>query len=322
MVTARGLVPTLDDIGMLSDIKMDTVNDTSNELIIYTAKFKDGYNSLSHTLEVLHKKSRVLKKKKNQCIEKLFSERCRIFSVELQEHYRSIGESLAGGSGSIAGESSSTDTVAGSGATSSSAGATTMLSGGRLVMHRQHVEGSLDAYSSEGSSLGGYHSQELLLDTEELPSYFQHRQSTPHHYYQQQLHRRTGSLGSPAHSSSASSSISLNSPYPGIVGGATILDSPPDYVRDESVVTITNTAYTAMDMGGPLTVAAAAEDEEDALFRAYRHRYDTRARQNSDPRSRPVTMTTTTTRSRAGTGSMDTPPGYDETRYHTVVDPV
>lgn len=319
MVTARGLVPTLDDIGMLSDIKMDTVNDTSNELIIYTAKFKDGYNSLSHTLEVLHKKSRVLKKKKSQCIEKLFSERCRIFSVELQAHYRSIGESLAGGSGSIAGESNSTDMLAGGGALSSSPGATAMFSGGRLAMHRQHVEGNMDAYSSEGSSLGGRHSQELLLDTEELPSYFQYQQSTPHNHHQL-LHRRTGSLGSPAHSSSASSSISLNSPYVGIAGGGTILDSPPDYVRNESVVTVANTTYTAMDMGGPLAVAAAAEDEEDALFRAYRQRYDTRERQNSDPRSRPAT--TTTMRSRAGTGSLDTPPGYDETRYHTATDPV
>ncbi|KAF9537028.1 hypothetical protein EC957_009034 [Mortierella hygrophila] len=315
MVTARGLVPTLEDIGMLSDIKMDTANDTSNELIIYTAKFKDAYNSLSHTLEVLHKKSRVLKKKKNQCIEKLFSERCRIFSVELQAHYRSIGESLAGGSGSIAGESSAVDgSGAGTGVLSSSPGATTTLSSGRLVMHRHHVEGNMEAYSSEGSSLGGYHSQELLLDTEELPSYFQHQQSTPH----SQLHRRTGSLGSPAHSSSASSSISLNSPYPGVTVGATILDSPPDYVRDESAAVLTNTTYTAMDMSGP--VAVAADEEEDALFRAYRQRYDTRERQNSDPRSRP--MTTTTTRSRAGTGSLDTPPGYDETRYHTVVDPV
>ncbi|KAF8946034.1 hypothetical protein BGZ47_001472 [Haplosporangium gracile] len=318
MLTARGLVPTLDEIGLLSDIKMDTVNDTSSELIIYTAKFKDSYNSLSHTLEVLHKRSRVLKKKKNQCIEKLFSERCRIFSVELQAYYRSIGESLAGGSGSIAGESSTVDgAVAGTGMLSSSPGATTMLSSGRLVMHRQHVEGNLDAYSSEGSSLGGHHSQELLLDTEELPSYFQHQQSTPHSQ-QLQLHRRTGSLGSPAHSSSASSSISLNSPYPGVAVGATILDSPPDYVRDESAAATTNITYTAMDMGGPVIVAA--EEEEDVLFRAYRQRYDTRERQNSDPRSR--AMTTTTTRSQAGTSSLDTPPGYDETRYHTVVDPV
>ncbi|OAQ23177.1 hypothetical protein K457DRAFT_130739 [Linnemannia elongata AG-77] len=99
---------------------------------------------------------------------------------------------------------------------------------------------------------------------------------------------------SPAHSSSASSSISLNSPYPGVAVGATMLDSPPDYVRDESAAAMTNNTYTAMDMGGP--VALATEDEEDALFRAYRQR--------------------------AGTGSLDTPPGYDETRYHTVVDPV
>ncbi|KAF9096238.1 hypothetical protein BGX23_011732 [Mortierella sp. AD031] len=315
MTTARGLVPSLENIGFLSEIKMDTVNDTSNDLIIYTAKFKDGYNTLSNTLEVLHKKSRVLKKKKNQCIEKLFTERCRIFSVELQEYYRSIGESLAGGSGSIAGEEHHGDGSGGVLLSSSpgGGGAAGGLTSSRLVMHRQHVE-NLDAYSSEGSSLGGHHSQELLLEAEELPSYFQHQQQHNHTI----LHRRTGSLGSPAHSSSASSSISLNSPFPGVAGGAgTMLDSPPDYVRDEAVA----------DMGGPssygVASSGAGEEEEDAMFRAYRLRYDTRQRQNSDPRSRPVTRAvTTTTTTTTALSTMDTPPGYDETRYHTVVDPV
>ncbi|KAF9910927.1 hypothetical protein EC991_005101 [Linnemannia zychae] len=324
MITARGLVPSLENIGLLSDIKMDTVNDTSNELIIYTAKFKDAYNALSHTLEVLHKKSRVLKKKKNQCIEKLFSERCRIFSVELQAHYRSIGESLVGGLEEHHGDGSGS----GAGASSSSP----QLSSGRLAMHRQHVEGNLDTYSSEGSSLGGHHSQELLLDNEELPSYFQHQQSAQHQSHNI-LHRRTGSLGSPAHSSSASSSISLNSPHPGVaLGSGVILDSPPDYVRDENAVAIpTITTWTVTDMGG---LSTTADDEEDALFRAYRQRYDTRERQNSDPRSRPAPvtvtvpttttmMTTTVATTQAGaTSSLDTPPGYDETRYHSVVDPV
>ncbi|KAK3841154.1 MAG: hypothetical protein J3R72DRAFT_159904 [Linnemannia gamsii] len=324
MATARGLVPSLENIGMLSDIKMDTVNDTSNELIIYTAKFKDAYNALSHTLEVLHKKSRVLKKKKNQCIEKLFSERCRIFSVELQAHYRSIGESLVGGLGGEDGLHHG-DGV-GAGVLSSSPGNTTQLSSGRLV-HRQHVEGNLDAYSSEGSSLGGHHSQELLLDTEELPSYFQYQQSAQHHNHTI-LHRRTGSLGSPAHSSSASSSISLNSPYPGVAlgGGGVTLDSPPDYVRNESAAAATTTTtWTVMDMGGSSTALPAVDDEEDAMFRAYRQRYDTRERQNSDPRTRPAAVTVnvlTSTTTRVGSSSSDTPPGYDETRFHTVVDPV
>ncbi|KAF9130245.1 hypothetical protein BGW39_003295 [Mortierella sp. 14UC] len=321
MATARGLVPSLENIGLLSEIKMDTVNDTANELIIYTAKFKDAYNALSHTLEVLHKKSRVLKKKKSQCIEKLFSERCRIFSVELQTHYRSIGESLVGGL--EGGDLHHGDGMGpGAGVLSSSPGNSTQLSSGRLVIHRQHVEGNLDAYSSEGSSLGGHHSQELLLDTEELPAYFQHQYSAQHQSYNI-LHRRTGSLGSPAHSSSASSSISLNSPHPGVaLGSGVILDSPPDYVRDESSAASTTTTWAVTGMGGPPT---AAEDEEDALFRAYRRRYDTRERQNSDPRSRPapVTVTVPTTTTRAGaTSSHDTPPGYDETRYQSVIDPV
>ncbi|KAF9914856.1 hypothetical protein FBU30_002348, partial [Linnemannia zychae] len=313
MTTARGLVPTLEDIGLLSDIKMDTVNDTSNELIIYTAKFKDAYNSLSHTLEVLHKKSRVLKKKKFQCIEQLFTERCRIFSVELQAHYRSVGESLAGAENED--HILHVDNIIANGTTSSSS----PLSSGRLVMHRQHVESGLD--SSEGSSLGGHHSQELLLDNEELPSYFQHQQLIQNQNqlrHQAILHRRTGSLGSPAHSSSASSSISLNSPHPGFAG-TTILDSPPDYVRDESTVVgvSVGTPWMTVDAGGSsaayITATPAAE-EEDPLFRAYRQRYDTREHQNSDSQLQPVT--------RANTTLLDTPPRYDETRYHTVVDPV
>ncbi|KAG0012151.1 hypothetical protein BGZ81_001742 [Podila clonocystis] len=254
MTNARVFVPSLQDIGNLSDIKMDTIADTSSELVIFTAKFKDAYNLLSHTLEVLHKKSRVLKKKKNTCLERLFDERCKIFSHELQAHYRNVGASLANGSQE--------------------------RDESRLPIHRQHVEGNTD-YSSEGSTLG-HGSQEFLLEPEELPSYFQHEQEAA-------SHRRTGSMGSPARSSSASSSLSLHSPHPGYV------ESPPDYVRNEP--------------GSSLSVAAASSvDDEDALFRAYHQRYDTsRRRQDSDPRSR-VTM------------ALDTPPGYDET--YTVVDPV
>ncbi|KAG0025178.1 hypothetical protein BGZ82_010160 [Podila clonocystis] len=259
MTNARAFVPSLQDIGNLSDIKMDTIADTSSELVIFTAKFKDAYNSLSHTLEVLHKKSRVLKKKKNTCLGRLFDERCKIFSHELQAHYRNVGASLANGSQE--------------------------RDESRLPIHRQHVEGNAD-YSSEGSTLGhgslGHGSQEFLLEPEELPSYFQHEQEAA-------SHRRTGSMGSPARSSSASSSLSLHSPHPGYV------ESPPDYVRNEP--------------GPSLSVAAGSSvDDEDALFRAYHQRYDTsRRRQDSDPRSR-VAM------------AQDTPPGYDET--YAVVDPV
>ncbi|KAF9314216.1 hypothetical protein BG003_004386 [Podila horticola] len=257
MTNARVFVPSLQDIGLLSDIKMDTIADTSSELIIYTAKFKDAYNSVSHTLEVLHKKSRVLKRKKNACLERLFDERCRIFSHELQAHYRNIGASLANGSQE--------------------------RDESRLPIHRQHVEGNAD-YSSEGSTLG-HESQEFLLEPEELPSYFQHE-----HEASTSLHRRTGSTGSPARSSSASSSLSLHSPHPGYV------ESPPDYVRNEP--------------GSSSSVAIASTsvaDDEDALFRAYHQRYDTsRRRQDSDPRTRGI--------------ALDTPPGYDET--YAVVDPV
>lgn len=255
MANARAFVPSLQDIGNLSDIKMDTIADTSGELIIYTAKFKDAYNTLSHTLEALHKKSRILKKKKNTHLERLFDERCKIFSHELQAHYRNIGASLANGSQE--------------------------RDESRLPIHRQHVEGNVD-YSSEVSTLG-HESQEFLLEPEELPSYFQHE-----HEASASLHRRTGSMGSPARSSSASSSLSLHSPHPGYV------ESPPDYVRNEP--------------SSSLAIASSSADDEDALFRAYHQRYDTRRRQDSDPRSRVALV------------ALDTPPGYDET--YQVVDPV
>ncbi|KAF9571888.1 hypothetical protein EC968_010541 [Mortierella alpina] len=277
MANARTFVPTLEEIGLLSDIKMDTIADTSNELIIYTAKFKDSYNALSQALEVLHKRSRVLKRKKYQVIENLFDERCKIFSDELQAHYRSIGERLAGGSGSAdVGER-----VAANGS----------------AMHRQHVESNLDAYSTESSNTLGQASQEQLLDTEELPSYFQHQASTT-------LHRRTGSLGSPAHSSSASSSLSLHSPLQ-----IAATDSPPDYVRTEA---------SNGETGEPGRGGGLAEEDEDALFRAYHQRYDTRQRQGSDP---PTTRAGVAAAA-AAAAVLDTPPGYDETRYHSVVDPV
>ncbi|KAF9179852.1 hypothetical protein BGZ51_006618 [Haplosporangium sp. Z 767] len=286
MAAARAFVPTLENIGLLSDIKMDTIADTSNELIIYTAKFKDCYNSLSHTLEVLHKKSRVLKKKKNQCIEKLFDERSRIFSETLQSHYRSIGESLVGGSGSIAGEENAM-IAAGSNGTSS-------------ANHGQYAEGSMESYSTD-ESMHGHGSREILAEAEELPSYYQYQQESGASF-----HRRTGSLGSPAHSSSASSSLSLNSPL--YVAAA---DSPPDYVRNEYPSSHHHSLGTAVT-GPTVAMAAHMEDEgADALFQAYHRRYDTRQRQDSNPRSRPNVMVPS-----------DTPPGYDETQYHVVVDPV
>jgi len=309
MANARTFVPTLEDIGLLSDIKMDTLADTSNELIIYTAKFKDAYNLLSHTLEVLHKKSRVLKKKKFTCIEKLFDERCRIFSVELQTHYRSIGESLAG-------ESESTGD-AGTANSGSNTGGQNHL---RAPIHRQHVEGNLDSYSSEGGSSLGPNSQEILMLDDELPSYFQHD-----HEAHASMHRRTGSLGSPARSSTSSSSISLNSPNP---HGTT--DSPPDYERTETGSGDYShlVGVTAGMAGVNLSTATATDDgSEDAMFRAYHQRYDTqRRRQDSDPRTRTATATRTT---RAGSMTavaaavmVDTPPGYDDPRSRGVVDPV
>ncbi|KAF9958716.1 hypothetical protein BGZ72_011083 [Mortierella alpina] len=276
MVNARTFVPTLEEIGLLSEIKMDTIADTSSELIIYTAKFKDSYNALSSALEVLHKRSRVLKRKKYQVIEKLFDERCKIFSDELQAHYRSMGERLAGGSGS--------------------AGADDRATVGGSAMHRQHVESNLDEYSTESSGTRGHNSQEELLDAEELPSYFQHQASTT-------LHRRAGSLGSPAHSSSASSSLSLNSPMQ-----IATTDSPPDYVRTELLA-----GELGLSGGG-----GPADEDEDALFRAYHQRYDTRQRQGSDP---PATRAGAAAAA-AAAAALDTPPGYDETRYHSVVDPV
>ncbi|KAI8594280.1 hypothetical protein EDD21DRAFT_393840, partial [Dissophora ornata] len=319
MANARTYVPTLDDIGLLSDIKMDTIADTSSELIIYTARFKDAYNALSQALESQHKRNRILKKKKNQCIEKLFDERCKIVSEELQAHYRSIGESLVG--------SPNLGMEDGSGMTTSftnGVGGSTGIRHSSVVHHRHHVESNLESYSSEGSSTLGHHtSQELLLDTEELPSYFQHEREVTaggggggggSGGASSSLHRRTFSLGSPARSSSASSSISLHSPLSAV---PMTTDSPPDYVRDEQQGPSNYpAAVTVARLSG--SFASGAYEEEDAQFRAYHSRYDTRQRQNSDPRARGANMTTATVTA----VSMDMPPGYDETRYHSVVDPV
>ncbi|KAI7817966.1 hypothetical protein BC939DRAFT_309695 [Gamsiella multidivaricata] len=319
MANARTFVPTLEDIGLLSDINMETIADTSSELIIYTARFRDSYNALSHELEVLYKRSRVLKKKKNQSIEKLFDERCKIFSEELQAHYRSVGESLVSGSGStLVGEDGAVTTAQGAhlyGANGGSGGGAG--SGARLAVHRQHVETSLESYSSEGSSLG-HNSQEMLLGDEELPSYFQHEHEAEAEAASR--HRRTFSLGSPAHSSSASSSLSLHSPMP-----MHTTDSPPDYVRDEQHAGPSYSA-TVMTASGS-SVSGAAGEDEDAQFLAYHRRYDTHRRQGSNARTAATTTTTTTvaarSRSRANTANaMDMPPGYEETRFHSVVDPV
>ncbi|KAF9963373.1 hypothetical protein BGZ65_003855 [Modicella reniformis] len=339
MANARSIVTTLEGIGLLSDIKMDTIADTSSELVIYTARFKDLYNSVTQTLETLHKRSRVLKHKRNQCIEKLFDERCKIFSEELQAHYRSVGESLVNGSGSGSGTGSGTGSGLSLPGLDSDVIAAAMVSfrinGGSGGIHfggpsnRQHAENGLDSHASEGgcgnSSTMGRSSQELFL--EELPpSYFQHEQqdggpvitiaaATATTGSSTALHRRTFSLGSPAHSSSASSSLSLHSPAPPVIVHTT--DSPPDYnVHDERgncgpVVGVSVAAGPSITT----TVAGATEDE-DPQFRAYRQRYDTRHRQSSDSRtSRTNTVAMTTT----ATTAIDMPPGYEETRHHPVV---
>ncbi|KAF9109633.1 hypothetical protein BGX27_007396 [Mortierella sp. AM989] len=312
IANARAFIPSIEEIGFLSDIKLDTIANTSNDLVIFTAKFKDSYNSLSLTLETLHKKSKILKKKKHQCIEKLFDERCRIISEELQAHYRSIGESLVSG-----GDGSESLSLAGDDTSATDAGSSRGSSGLRLPIHRQHVENNLGPYSTDGSTLGP-NSQELLLDAEELPSYFQHEQHEA--IGTTSLHRRNFSLGSPARSSSASSSLSLHSP---VQAPFATTDSPPDYVRDEhlsigmNVIPIRQRSSSAASA----LFATGHDEEEDAQFRAYHQRYDTRQRQNSDPRATRTNMTSAATPATT-THVMDMPPGYEETRYHTVVDPV
>ncbi|KAF9355300.1 hypothetical protein BGX26_006727 [Mortierella sp. AD094] len=314
LVNARAFVPSLEEVGLLSEVKLDTVANTSNDLVIFTAKFKDSYSSLALTLETLLKKHKTLKKMKSQCIEKLFDERCRIFSEELQTHYRSIGESLvSGGNGSdsltlVGDDASAMDAEASSNGLRSN-------SGPRLTNRRQHVENNLGSYSADGSTLG-HNSQELLLDAEELPSYFQHERHET--IGTSSLHRRNLSLGSPTRSSTASSSLSLHSP---IQAPFAITDSPPDYVRDEhlsagtSVGTRVRSSSGASGSGVVIANTAADDNDEDAQFRAYHQRYDTRQRQNSDPRATRTNVAPTTV-------VMDMPPGYEETRYHSVVDPV
>ncbi|KAG0326615.1 hypothetical protein BGZ99_009287 [Dissophora globulifera] len=302
MANARAFIPTLEDVGNLSDINMETIANTSSELIIYTAKFKEAYNSLSQALEALHKRSRVLTRKKNQCLEKLFDERCKIVSEELQAHYRSIGESLVGELAMTPGVEDVTLSFPSMGGSNGATGSR------QPIHHRHHVENNVESYSSDGSTQGQI-SQELLFEAEELPSYFQYEQQdaggSAAAARGTTLHRRAFSLGSPARSSSASSSLSLHSPLL-----APITDSPPDYVRDEQ--------YGPVLQSTVITTAAADEDE-DAQFRAYHQRYDTRMRQNSDPRARSNLAALATT---SVVTTADMPPGYDETRYHTVVDPV
>ncbi|KAF9992487.1 hypothetical protein BGZ79_003025 [Entomortierella chlamydospora] len=314
LVNARAFVPSLEEVGLLSEVKLDTIANTSNDLIIFTAKFKDSYSSLSLTLETLLKKHKALKKTKVQCMEKLFDERCRIFSEELQKHYRSIGESLVGG-----GNGSDSLTLVGDDVSAMDAGASSngiRNSGLRLPIHRQHVESHLGTYSAEGSTLG-HNSQELLLDAEEPPSYFQHEQHET--IGVSSLHRRNLSLGSPARSSTASSSLSLHSP---IQAPFAMTDSPPDYVRDEhlsagTIVGARVRSWSGASGSGVIiaNTAGADDNDEDAQFRAYHQRYDTRQRQNSDPRTTRTNATSTTV-------VVDMPPGYEETRCHTVVDPV
>ncbi|KAF9402616.1 hypothetical protein BGX21_009448 [Mortierella sp. AD011] len=314
LVNARAFVPSLEEVGLLSEVKLDTITNTSNDLIIFTAKFKDSYSSLSLALETLLKKHKALKKTKVQCMEKLFDERCRIFSEELQKHYRSIGESLVG-----SGNGSDSLTFVGDDISAMDAGASSnghRNSGLRLPIHRQHVESHLGTYSAEGSTLG-HNSQELLLDAEEPPSYFQHEQHEA--IGVSSLHRRNLSLGSPARSSTASSSLSLHSP---IQAPFAMTDSPPDYVRDEhlsagTIVGARVRSWSGTSGSGVIIAnsAGADDNDDDAQFRAYHQRYDTRQRQNSDPRATRTNTTSTTV-------VVDMPPGYEEARCHNVVDPV
>jgi len=317
MASARTFVPTLEDIGLLSDIKMDTIADTSNELVIYTARFKDLSHSISHTLETLHKRNRVLKNKRNQCIEKLFDERCKIFSEELQAHYRSVGESLVGRPGLTQDEDSDIVAVALANSCSSNNNNNTNNTNnnnggghgqsGLRLPNRQHVESGLE--SGEGSTSRHTNGQE----EEEPPSYFQHEQSCAGpsaHTTTTTSHRRTFSLESPACSSS-SSSLSLHSPVPPVRVHTT--DSPPDYNARDACGT--SHAVGQLPAIGPPITTAAVEDDEDAQFRSYHQRYDTRQHPTLDPRTMATMMA-------PNAATMDMPPGYEETRYHTAVDPI
>ncbi|KAF9580188.1 hypothetical protein BGW38_003268 [Lunasporangiospora selenospora] len=362
MSNARNYVPTLENIGLLSEIKTDSIVNISNELIIYTAKFKDQYNALSLTLETLHKQSRLLKKQKIQSMEQLFDERCKIFSEALQAHYRSVGERLAGADSDSIMEGNEDGTLDSRvGPAALAAGVDAFVSGALATStmtstygYRQPVDAELGHSLSEGrnsnSTLSGSSgrplSQELLVDTEELPSYFQYEYeiaaaaaaaaSTALSLSPTTLsaastfHRRTGSLGSPARSSSASSSISLGSPHP-----LALVDSPPDYedevglgsrlpglargagssltVTPGELATATTTTATTTTTS---VVTALAEDEDEARFRAYHQRYDTRA---AAERQRSRTMSVSGT---VATTALDTPPGYEEARFHAIVDPV
>ncbi|KAF9429114.1 hypothetical protein BGZ76_001796, partial [Entomortierella beljakovae] len=296
IANARAFVPTLVEVGVLSDVKLDTIANTSNDLMIFTAKFKDAYNSLSLTLENLQRSHKNLKKKKNQYIEKLFDERSRIFSEELQTHYRNVGQSLtfAGeedvdgmGPISLVDENSGQDGGGGGGGGGGIRGSHQMTS--RPSFHRQHVEQSLGSYSTDGSCSLGLNSQEILLGAEEPPSYFQHeRDETIGTSISTTLHRLSNCITT---------------------------DSPPDYVQEEHLSTglafetrmrSSSGASTSMGM-------SAAEDEEDAQFRAYHERYDSNQREDEIRATRPPVATIATV--------MDMPPGYEETRYHSVVDP-
>ncbi|KAG0242886.1 hypothetical protein BGW41_003286 [Actinomortierella wolfii] len=243
---ALAQVPTLENIGNLSDISMESTAATSSELILYTSKFNQVYTTLTKQLEDVYKKHTDLRTRRTQRIEDLFNIRCRVFSEELQEYYRSVGASLAAGENvdaSLEGDVDSEDVRL-------------RQESRALLGLRRHVE---DETGATSSTSGTTEPDSSLPPADELPSYWQYHQDGGAVV---ELGPRT--LATSSRNSTVSSTTSINMPL-GYNHGLNMQhhhhsgetsNNPPDYA-----------------VGGLDT--ASSRTHEDEMFIEYHRRYDT-----------------------------------------------
>ncbi|KAG0253587.1 hypothetical protein DFQ27_007331 [Actinomortierella ambigua] len=253
---ARTQVPSIENIGNMSDISMENTAITSSELILYTSKFNHVYTALTKQMEDLHKKHKDLRTKRAQRMESLFDRRCRIFSEELQEYYRSVGASLAAG-GSIDGPvgvdaDSVTEDM---GLTQESRA----LSG----LRRLHVEDETGAaaHMSGPTATHSSESDATLPLADELPSYWQYHQDGGAVLEPGQMTLTTSSRNS-----TMSSTTSINTP----VGYSSGTNGHHPHYRRSGETFANPPGYATGDAEPP------AQSHDDEMFAEYHRRYDTR----------------------------------------------
>ncbi|KAF9970479.1 hypothetical protein BGZ73_006805 [Actinomortierella ambigua] len=249
---AQTQVPSIENIGNMSDISMENAATTSSELILYTSKFNQVYTTLTKQLEDLHRRHKDLRTKRGQRIESLFDQRCRIFSEELQEYYRSVGASLAAGDivdGSMGGDA---DSVIEDVRLTEESRA---LSG----LRRLHVEDETGATAHTASHLG--ESAGALPPADELPSYWQYHEDGG-----AVLEIGQTTLATSSRNSTMSSTTSIGTPV-GYSSGVTGQHQP---YRHAGETLINPPGYAAGDSEVP------TQSHEDEMFAEYHRRYDTR----------------------------------------------